>query len=249
VAGAAADVGDADAGGQPVGQRTGQRQDALDQLAVQQAPRQAVHDLGERRPERLVGNPATLPGDLGDAVDVVGEQGGDLADRRQVQRPGAGQDHRVLGGKPVGARGGVVVDDPGGHQAAEALAGVALGQARPVSQLRAGGRPLRGGLQQPGTVGEVDDEGHHPAAVQSEQVLGERLDPRLVQRLARHRLEGLLVHGHVALLVDPLLTVLTVGTTRRSAHRARCATCRDGDGWFFPHGTARRSPRHGAAPG
>jgi hypothetical protein len=153
VSGAAAHVRDTNPSGQAGRDVAGQRQDAVDQLAVELDPGRFVHHVGEPWTEILVRHAAAVTEGVRDLRDVGGEQSGQAARWRQVQRTGPGQANRKLGRQVVHAGGGLILDDAGCDQRGQALPHVALYQPTALGQLLARARAAGKGLEQTGSEG------------------------------------------------------------------------------------------------
>lgn len=130
----------------------------VDELTVEQPSGHAVHHVGKLRPVRLVGDAAALAERPGHRTEMPAQFGPDTRQRREVQRPRAGQTHRVLHRQQVALRPRLEHHDPGRHQRTQALPDVALLQACPLRQARAGVRSGRQHFEQPGPIGQVDHQ-------------------------------------------------------------------------------------------
>ena len=96
MAGAAADVCDPRAAGEPVGEAVDERHDSRQQLPVEQPAGHAVHHRGELRTELLVRHAATVAKGVRNGGDVPGEQCGRAGQRGKVARAGTGEAHRAV---------------------------------------------------------------------------------------------------------------------------------------------------------
>ena len=181
VAGAAAEVGDADPRSHPVDEVASEGQDAVQELAVHQPPGHAVHHVGELGPERLVRDAPALPERSGHRADLPAKLGPDPGHRSQVQRPRTAQTRGVLRGEQVSPRCWIERHDPRGDQRTETLADVALLQACPCGQPVASVRARCQHLEQSRPVRQIDHQSHEAVGVDPEEPIGEHRDPSLVR--------------------------------------------------------------------
>src|SRR5207245_3088603 len=153
----------------------------LDEQPVVNPPPRGVHGLGEVGPELRVRHAAALAEAVGDLRQSRGEHPERLAPRGEIPARGAGETLRVLRGQGEAAGGRVVVDHAAGGHRAEPLAHVPLVEAGARGQLRTRRRALRGRLEEPVTVAELDHQREHAAGVEPEHLAGKLLDAPLIE--------------------------------------------------------------------
>ena len=215
----------------------GERQDPVDQLAIEQTSGRLVHDVGELRPERRVRHPAALAHRPGDAGHVPGQQGVEPAEWRQVGEPGPLRHSGVLGRQRVAARRRVVLDDACGDSApSHSRTYRSVAPARSASSALVPGPAARvssSPVRCPRSIIRVD----HAVGVGAEEPLGERLHPGLVDRARRLDRGGLgrscALGGHRVLLPSDR-TREDARSAVDAPHRQDRPFASHGAGWFYP---------------